>query len=101
MIDVRSWRKNWSDAALRRLPTLPEGPHSHTWPMLGMLAIGLVAGAALGGYAVSQRSQLKRLAANAHRVGDELVSMVTKEASPAPAITSTPSNHRRKAGAEV
>ena len=69
--------------------------------MLGMLAIGLVAGAALGGYAVSQRSQLKRLGARAHRIGGELASMVTDKAKAAPEVTSTRSNHRLKAAVEV
>ena len=72
MIDVRSWPKKWNDATLRRVVTLPENSPSRPWPMLGMLAIGLVVGAALGGYAVSQRSQMKRLATYAQRMRDEL-----------------------------
>jgi hypothetical protein len=72
VIDLRSWPKKWNDAALRRIPTLPENSPSRLWPLLAMFALGLVAGAALGGYAVSQRSQMKRLAGYAHRVGDEL-----------------------------
>ena len=100
-MDLRSWGKTWNDAAMRRLAILPERPHSHPWPMLGMLAIGLVAGAAIGGYAVSQRSQLKRLSAHAHRVGDELAALGAREAQVTARVTSARSNHRRKAALEV
>ena len=64
--------------------------------MLGMLGIGLVAGAALGGYAVTQRSQLKRLVAHASRIGGEMA-----DHQDASTMTPTRSNHRRKATAEV
>jgi hypothetical protein len=67
-----------------------------------MLALGLVAGAALGGYAVSQRTQMRRLAAAAHRMGDELADMASYEADkPVPVVTTHRSNHRRKAASEV
>lgn len=69
------------------------------WPLLGMLAIGLVAGVAIGGYTVSQWSHMRRLAGYAHRMGDELGDMATDEAERPP--TATRSNHRRKAAAEV
>jgi hypothetical protein len=98
--NLRSWRTKWNDAAIRRIATLPESSPPRTWPLLGMLALGLVAGAALGGYAASQRSQMKRLAMYAHHVGDELAGMGEPEVKPV-AVTSTPSNHRRKATSEV
>ena len=101
MIDLKSWGRNWNDAAVKRLALLQERPHSHVWPMLGMLAIGLVTGAALGGYAVTQRAQLRRLSAHAHRVGDGLAAMGSAEAQPADRVTTTRSNHRRKAALEV
>ena len=42
-------------AALERIAdALPRRSSSRTWPMLGMLALGLVAGAAIGGYAMSR-----------------------------------------------
>jgi hypothetical protein len=108
-MDLRSWPKKWNDAShrwndasLRRIATLPEYSPSRPWPLLGMLALGLVAGAALGGYAVSQRSQMKRLATYAHRVGDELASMGTVEGvKPVAVVTPPRSNHRRKAALEV
>ena len=37
-----------------------------------MLALGLAAGAAIGGYAVSQRAQINRLALHARRMRDEM-----------------------------
>jgi hypothetical protein len=101
-MDLRSWRNRWNDAALPQIPTLPGESRSRTWPLLGMLALGLVAGAALGSYAASQRSQLKRLAFHAHRAGDELSAMGRAEAGkPDVGATSTLSNHRRKAASEV
>jgi hypothetical protein len=75
VIDLRSWPKKWNDAAVRRIATLPENSRSRPWPLLAMFALGLVAGAGLGGYAVSQRWQMKRLAGYAHRAGDELAAM--------------------------
>ena len=100
MIDLRSWPKKWNDAGLRQIVTLPEDSHNSPWPLLGMLAFGLVAGAALGGYAVSQRTQMKRLSTYAHRMGDELASMGGVEAVEPVAVTSS-SNHRRKATSAV
>ena len=67
--------------------------------MLGMLALGLIAGVAIGGYTMSQRTQMRRLAGYAHRMGDELADMATDEVE-RPVIT-TRSNHRRKAAAAV
>jgi hypothetical protein len=100
-MDLRSWPKRWNDTSLRDIATLPEYPTSRPWPLLGMLAFGLVAGAALGGYAVSQRAQMKRLAKHAHRMGDELAAMGRVEAVKPAAVTSNRSNHRRKAASEV
>ena len=81
---------------------LPRNSPSRTWPLLGMLALGLVAGAALGGYAVSQRSHMKRLSDYAHRMGDQLANSETfGEDAPAPVVTTHRSNHRRKATSEV
>ena len=105
-MDFRSWPKKWNDASsrwndasLRQFATLPEYPTSRPWPLFGMLALGLVAGAAIGGYTVSQRSTMKRLAGYAHRMGDELADMASDEAEK-PRTTSR-SNHRRKAASEV
>jgi hypothetical protein len=101
-MDLMSWPKKWNDASLRRIATLPENSPSRPWPLLGMLALGLVAGAALGGYAVSQRSQMKRLPVNAQRMRDELADEGRVEAvTPVAVVTSTRSNHRRKATSEV
>jgi hypothetical protein len=107
-MDLRSWPKKWNDASerwndasLRQIATLPEYPRSRPWPSLGILAVGLVAGAAIGGYAVSQRSQMKRLASYAHRMGDELGAMGTLEAAEPVVVMSPRPNHRRKAASEV
>jgi len=98
MTDFRSWPKKWNDASLSDLVVLPEFKQSSgPWPLIGMLAVGLVAGAAIGGYAVSQRAQIKRLAKRARRMSDELAAMSdTDEVKPA-----TRDNHRRKATAEI
>lgn len=101
MIDLTSWRKFWNQAALRRVAAMEGKAPSRTWPLLGMLALGLVAGAALGGYAMSQRSQLKRLATYAGRMRDEVAGLGKPELEPVAAVTSTRLNHGRKATAEV
>jgi hypothetical protein len=99
--DLRSWGKHWNDAAVERIAAaLPRRSASTTWPLLGMLALGLVAGAALGGYAVSQRSHMKRLSDNAHRMGNEFAPDEGDEADE-PVVTTHRSNHRRKATTEV
>ena len=67
-----------------------------------MLALGLVAGAALGCYAVSQRSHRKRLSDDAHRMGDQFGNSDPFEGEePEPVVTTHRSNHRRKATSEV
>ena len=103
MIDITSWPKKWNDASLKQIATLPEFSRSRPWPMLGMLAVGLAAGVAIGGYvATRQSTQMKRLATYAHRMGDELDAMGTvATVKPVAVVTSSRSNHRRKAAAEV
>ena len=100
MTDFRSWPKKWNDTSLGDLVVLPEFKQSSgQWPLFGMLALGLIAGAAIGGYAVSQRTQMKRLAKHARRTAKKLAAMGSSdEAEPA---ASTRSNHRRKATSEV
>ena len=98
-MNFTSWPKKWNNSTLGDYATLPEFQPSRTWPMVGMLALGLVAGAAIGGYAVSQRAQMKRLAKRARRMGEELaargeVDVIRPESE-------TRSNHRRKATSEV
>ena len=66
-----------------------------------MLALGLVTGVAIGGYAASQRTQMKRLANYAHRLGDELSGEVAAPAKPLALVTSPRSNHRRKAAVKA
>jgi hypothetical protein len=101
-MDLRSWPKRWNDTSLRDIATLPEFPSSRPWLLLGMFAVGLVVGATLGGYAVSQRTQMKRLAKRARRMGDELAAMGKAEAAePGATVTSNRADHRRKATSEV
>jgi hypothetical protein len=101
LADLKSWGKHWNDAAMERIANaLPRNSPSRIWPLLGMLALGLVAGAAIGGYAVSQRSHMKRLTDYAHRTGDELSSPDTDDDDPV-TVTTHRSNHRRKGTSEV
>jgi hypothetical protein len=98
--DLRSVGRHWNEAAMERIANaLPRSSPSRTWPLLGMLALGLVAGAAIGGYAVSQRSHMKRLSEYAHGMGNEFAPD-TDQDDPV-AVTTHRSNHRRKATSEV
>lgn len=101
MTYLRSWAKRWNDASLRRLANLREPSPSRRWPLVGMFALGLLAGA-IGSYAVTQRSQLKRLAELAFRMKDEAFdeSAEVEETKPV-SVTSHRLNHRRKAAVEV
>ena len=101
MTDFRSWPKKWNDTSLGDYVALTEFKQSGgQWPLFGMLALGLVVGAAIGGYAVSQRAEMKRLAKRVHRIGDELAAAAEDEADK-PVMTTQRSNHRRKSALEV
>jgi hypothetical protein len=99
--DLKSLAKRWNNASVRQFATVPELSESHRWPMFGMFAIGLLAGA-IGSYAVTQRSQIAHVARRALLERDEMLDElggvdVAKRVS----VTSHRSNHRRKAAAEV
>lgn len=94
MIDLRSLPKRWNDEpTLGRLVTLPENSSVSPWALLGVFAIGLIAGAAIGGYALSQRSILRRLGGDTDWMDDQGTEPVS--------VTTHRSNHRPKATAEV
>lgn len=94
MIDLRSWPKKWNDEArLSRLVTLPEHSGVSPWALVGSFAIGLIAGAAIGGYALSQRSPLRRLVSHTDWMEDQGTEPVS--------VTTHRSNHRPKATSEV
>jgi hypothetical protein len=98
LTDFRSWPKKWNEASLGDFVAMPEFKQSGgQWSMFGMLALGLVAGAAIGGYAVTQRTEMKRLAKHARRMGEELSAMGDVDVVKPPSR----SNHRRKATSEV
>jgi hypothetical protein len=100
--DMRNWAKRWNDAAVRRIAERYERPQPSRWPLFGMLALGLVAGAALGGYAVSQRRRLQGLSAYARRIGDLRTAMGMHEGDEGATIVNVPrSKLRRKATSEV
>jgi hypothetical protein len=101
MSSLMSGPRDWNRAAMRRIAALEPRAPSRTWPLLGMLALGLVAGAALGGYAVSQRSQIKRLVVYTRRMRDDFAG--NGESADQTVAVGNPrrSNHRRKATAEV
>jgi hypothetical protein len=94
VIDLRSWPKKWNDeATLGRLVKLPERSSASPWALLGVFAIGLIAGAALGGYALSQRSPLRRFGQGTDWLEDQGTEPVS--------VTTHRSNHRQKATSEV
>ena len=96
-----SWPRDWNRAAMRRIAALEPKAPSRTWPLLGMLALGLLAGAALGGYAASHRSQIKRFAVYTGRMRDDLAGKAEPAHNPVRVGNAQRSNHRRKATAEV
>jgi hypothetical protein len=99
--DLRSWAKRWNDRSLRELVRLPQPRSSGPWPLIGMFAVGLVAGA-IGSYAVAQRSQIQRSAWRARSWRDEaLGEFGGAEVAKPLSVTSNRSNHRRKAAVEV
>jgi len=94
VIDLRSWPKKWNDEAkLSRLITLPEHSSVSPWALMGVFAIGLIAGAALGGYALSQRSPFRRFGSDTDWMEDQGTEPVS--------VTTHRSNHRPKVTAEV
>ncbi len=99
---MRNWAKKWNDATVRRFVQRYDRPQSSRWPLFGMLALGLVAGAALGGYAVSQRWRLQGLTEYAHRIRDRRTAMGMHEGDDGATIVTVPrSELRRKATSEV
>jgi hypothetical protein len=96
-----SWPKHWNEAARRRIATLEGKTPSRMWSLLGMLALGLVVGAAIGGYAVWQRPQMKQLARYAGRMRDDFADIGDSAVKPDAVGSARLSNHRRKATAEV
>ena len=101
MTNLRSWAKRWNDASLRQIAILREPSPPSRWPLVGMFAIGLAAGA-IGSYAVTQRSQIKRFVRRALIARREvLAELAGVEAAKPISVTSHRSNHRRKAAVEV
>lgn len=99
-MDLKSWRNRWNEASLPQIPVLPFESQSRPWPLFGMLLIGLCAGAAIGGYAVSQRSQINRLALHARRIRDDMNSVGHFDEEPV-TVTTHRTNHRPKTTSEA
>jgi hypothetical protein len=86
---------------MRQFATLREPSPPSRWALVGMFAIGLVAGA-IGSYAVTERSQIKRLAMRALMARREVLGELGEvEVAKAVSVTSRRSNHRRRAAVEV
>src|SRR5581483_11910117 len=98
--DLRSWPRQWNEAAMRRLVQRYEPSQPSRWTLFGMLALGLVAGAAVGGYAVSQRSRFERLPELALRVREMRAGRRLQDDGEA-TVVAVSSNPRRKATSEA
>ncbi len=96
---MRSWPKKWNDATVRRIMRRYSQSQSPRWPLFGMLALGLVAGAAIGGYAVTQRWRLSEYVARIRKLRDEMGMHEDDEG--ATIVTVPRSKLRRKATSEV
>jgi hypothetical protein len=100
MTDPRAWVRRWNEASLRQIAALRKADSSR-WPLVGMFAMGLVVGG-MGIYAVTQRTQIKRLASRAFgATREELGESGWVEAAKPVSAASSRENHRRKAVAEV
>jgi hypothetical protein len=94
--------KSWNEATMRRIVRRLERQRPSPWPLVGVLAVGLVAGAAIGGYAVSQRRRITKLARYVAQLGDRVgQSDMQSELEAADANTVPLSHHRRKATTEA
>jgi hypothetical protein len=92
--DLGAWAKRWN-------VTLRQPAASRRRPVLGFFAAGLIVGA-IGSYAISQRSLIKRLLERAVTARRELLSEFGGvDLAPSVSVKSDISNHRRKAVAEV
>jgi len=101
MTELRAWAKRWNDASLRQIATLRQPAPPRRWSLLGVFTAGLVAGA-IGSYAISRRSGIRRLAKRAVLAGGELPREFRRvEVATPVSVKSHISNHRRKAVAEV
>jgi len=99
--DFRSLAKRWNEASRRHVAILREPSPPSRWPLLGMFAIGLAAGA-IGSYAVTQRSQIKLLATRALNARRQFLDELGEvEVAKPVSVASHRSNHRRKAVVEV
>ena len=108
MSDLRSWAKHLNktaverisdlnDAALERISdALPRSSRTRAMPMLGMLLLGLVAGAAIGAYVASQRSQMKRFGEYPSSRPGEGIDLEDEQVG----VTTHRANNRRKATSE-
>lgn len=86
---------------MRQAAGLRQPPPSRRWPLAGMFAVGLVAGA-IGSYAFTQRSRIESLAARAFDGRQQAVEESGElEVGNPISITSHRSNHRRRADSEV
>lgn len=90
----REFLRSWANR-------LREPSPARRWPLVGVFALGLVAGV-IGSYAVAQRTELRRLAELAYRMKGGAVdeSEEVEDAKPV-SIAPRRSNHRRKAEAEI
>lgn len=107
-MDLRSLAKKWDDVSdkwddvsAKGMAILPRRSSPGPWVLLGTFVIGIAAGA-VGFYAVTQRSQLKRLATGAFMSGDEaLGEFGGVDLADSSSLKSNRSDHRRKAAVEV
>jgi len=86
---------------MRRIVRRYERSQPSRWPLFGMLALGLVVGAAVGGYAVTQRWRLEKLPELAHRFSDLRTGRSMRDEGEATVIAVPRSNLRRKATSEA
>ena len=86
---------------MHRIASRFERTRPSKWPLVGILALGLVAGAAIGGLAMSQRWRMERLSELVRRARRQDTEMGMHEGDLATVIPVPRSNDRRKATSEA
>jgi hypothetical protein len=100
LIDLRSLPRRWNEAYGGRFATLPEPGSRSRWPLAGMFALGILAGAAITAVLMAQRSLSDAYGEQSYWMGDRVEGSGSAEPEDV-SVTTHRSNHRPKTTTEV